>query len=184
MQLTKSCVECGKCVCNNITQRQIDRCSDNPKNILRSQISRAPTKPTPPPDPPKRCGLKMAMAGDIYDPHPRLAPPPPRPNTEAEAKRLMDGQAVKIYIAGKITGDPDYREKFAAAAERLAGAGRAILSPALLPDGMQPEDYMRICMAMVDTADVVCFLPDWTSSEGAKIEMSYANYLGKPVTVL
>lgn len=126
----------------------------------------------------------MKMSRDSYDPRHLAPPPPPRPNTDAEAKRLLDGQAVKIYIAGKITGDPDYREKFAAAAERLAGAGRAILSPALLPGGMQPEDYMRICMAMVDTADVVCFLPDWTSSAGAKIEMSYANYLGKPVTVL
>lgn len=28
--------------------------------------------------------------------------------------------SLKIYISGKITGDPDYREKFTAAADKLA----------------------------------------------------------------
>ena len=40
----------------------------------------------------------------------------------------------KVYIAGKITGDAGYREKFAAAERKLRGEGYIVLSPAVLPD--------------------------------------------------
>ena len=65
--------------------------------------------------------------------------------------------AVKVYIAGKITGDAGYREKFAAAEQKLQGEGFIVLSPAVLPEGMSTADYMRICFAMIDVADKVAF---------------------------
>ena len=68
---------------------------------------------------------------------------------------------MKIYIAGKITGDPGYRDKFAAAEIQLGWQGHTVLNPAELPSGMSREDYMRICFAMIDVADAVVFLPDW-----------------------
>lgn len=34
-----------------------------------------------------------------------------------------------------------------------------VLNPATLPDGLDDVDYMRICMAMVDAADLAVFLP-------------------------
>lgn len=37
---------------------------------------------------------------------------------------------MKIYIAGKITGDPKYRERFREEAERLEGLGHIVLNPA------------------------------------------------------
>lgn len=83
------------------------------------------------------------------------------------------------YIAGKITGDPTYREKFAHAQEVLERRGYVVLNPALLPEGMKPKDYMRICMAMLDTTDVVFFLPGWMDSEGAKLEWQYCEYTRK-----
>ena len=41
---------------------------------------------------------------------------------------------MKVYIAGKITGDPGYREKFRKAAEELGKWGNTALSPAELPE--------------------------------------------------
>ena len=86
---------------------------------------------------------------------------------------------MKVYIAGKITGDPGYREKFAAAEIQLGGQGHTVLNPAELPGGMSREDYMRICFAMIDVADAVVFLPDAAESEGARLEMAYCEYIEK-----
>ena len=86
---------------------------------------------------------------------------------------------IKVYIAGKITGDPNYREKFAEAAEKIKDAGNIPLNPAELPAGMTAADYMRICFAMIDICDWVCFLPDWEASPGARLEMEYCRYIDK-----
>lgn len=37
---------------------------------------------------------------------------------------------MKIYIAGKITGDPDYRAKFADAQRQIEAQGHIVLNPA------------------------------------------------------
>lgn len=87
----------------------------------------------------------------------------------------------KIYIAGKITGDPDYKAKFEAAAKDYEAKGYVVLNPALLPVGMQKADYMRVCFAMIDTADVVAFLPGYRLSVGAQLELQYCFYIDKAV---
>lgn len=86
----------------------------------------------------------------------------------------------KIYIAGKITGDPDYKAKFDSAAKKYSDKGYVVLSPAAMPEGMSRADYMRICLAMIDTADVVAFLAGFRESSGAMIEYDYCNYTDKP----
>lgn len=86
---------------------------------------------------------------------------------------------MKIYIAGKITGDPDYRAKFADAQRQIEAQGHIVLNPATLPEGMEPKDYMRICFAMIDVADAVVFLPDAAESAGARLEMTYCEYIEK-----
>ena len=89
---------------------------------------------------------------------------------------------MKIYIAGKITGDPNYKEKFAAAAKKFANT--VVMLPSVLPANMQPSDYMRICFAMIDSADKVAFLPDWRDSPGALLEHEYCRYIGKSIIYL
>lgn len=64
---------------------------------------------------------------------------------------------------------------------RIRKLYEVVLNPAVLPAGMAPADYMRICFAMIDTADAVMFIPDWEQSEGAKLEHQYCKYIGKPV---
>lgn len=86
---------------------------------------------------------------------------------------------MKVYIAGKITGDPGYRDKFAAAEIQLGWQGHIVLNPADLPEGMGTADYMRICFAMIGVADLCIFLPDWEESRGARLERAYCEYIGK-----
>lgn len=86
----------------------------------------------------------------------------------------------KVYIAGKITGDPNYREKFQRAENHFQAKGDIVLNPASLPEGMSRADYMRICFAMMETADLVAFLPDYQDSLGARLEKAWCEYVGKP----
>lgn len=85
---------------------------------------------------------------------------------------------MKVYIAGKITGDQGYQAKFRRAAG-LRMCGNIVLNPAELPEGMTAADYMRICFAMIDAADRVIFLPDAEDSAGARLERAYCEYIGK-----
>ena len=91
---------------------------------------------------------------------------------------------MKVYIAGKITGDSSYREKFQQAQRELNAEGFIVMNPAELPEGMQPCDYMRICFAMMDCADVVAFLPDYSQSRGARLEFDWCQYTGKQTICL
>ena len=91
---------------------------------------------------------------------------------------------MKVYIAGKITGDSAYREKFQQAQRDLEGEGFIVLNPAGLPEGMLSSDYMRICFAMMECADVVAFLPDYRQSRGARLEFDWCQYTGKQTMFL
>ena len=90
----------------------------------------------------------------------------------------------KVYIAGKISGDPGYRQKFGRAAAMLTEKGCAVLNPAVLPDGITGGEAMRICLDMIDAADIVVLLPDWKESKGAQLEYQYCCYAGKPALPL
>lgn len=93
----------------------------------------------------------------------------------------MSERQTRVYIAGKITGDPLYRQKFAEAERMLKALGYIVLNPALHPDGMEPQDYMHVDLAMIDVADAVYFLWDWPDSEGARLELAYAGYFKKQI---
>lgn len=86
---------------------------------------------------------------------------------------------MKVYIAGKITGDPGYHYHFHKAEAALYKRGDIPINPAELPEGMTPADYMRICLAMIDVADSVVFLPSAKDSAGARLERAYCEYIGK-----
>ena len=86
----------------------------------------------------------------------------------------------KIYIAGKITGDPNYKDKFAnMESELLKMPGTVVINPAKLPHGLTPADYARICFAMIDSSNLVIFMSDYKESQGALLEMQYCRYIGK-----
>lgn len=87
----------------------------------------------------------------------------------------------KIYIAGPVTGDPEYRDKFNAAECYLIVKGWRVLNPAVLPETLDPADYLPICMAMLNQADAVVVLQGFAKSAGAKIEFLYSEYQNKEV---
>lgn len=91
---------------------------------------------------------------------------------------------MKVYISGKITGDPDYRTKFEKAEEELKKRGHIVLNPAVLPDGLTREEYMCIDLAMLGVADAVALLPDHGDSSGATVEKALAEYCGKRIKLL
>ena len=39
--------------------------------------------------------------------------------------------------------------------KKLAAAGHIVLNPATAPEGLRPVDYMRLCFAMMEAADVI-----------------------------
>ena len=85
-----------------------------------------------------------------------------------------------VYIAGPITGVKNYWEAFEKAEDELVAIECIPLTPTRLPQGMTKAQYMRICFAMIDSADAVYFLPGWVDSEGARLEQKYCDYIGKP----
>lgn len=93
----------------------------------------------------------------------------------------MDQKKV-VYIAGPVTGVERYWEPFEKAREAIEALGFIALTPTWQPQGMSNEQYMRICLAMLDSADGVFFLPNWSKSKGATLERVYCQYVQKPYT--
>lgn len=84
----------------------------------------------------------------------------------------------KVYIAGPMTGLPDFnRPAFFAAAAELSANGDTPLNPAILPNGLSRADYMAICIAMLQRADSILLLKGWRKSAGACAELALAESL-------
>lgn len=92
----------------------------------------------------------------------------------------MEEKKQVVFISGPVTGVEKYWEPFERAEDDLEGLGYIPLSPARLPGGMSEAAYMRICLAMIDSADAVLFLPGSMDSLGAKCELEYCKKTGKP----
>lgn len=81
---------------------------------------------------------------------------------------------MKIYIAGKITGNPDYKKQFDEAEKALREEGHIVMNPAILPLGFEHHEYMQICYSMIAVCEAVVFLHNWSDSVGANMEQDYA----------
>jgi hypothetical protein len=85
----------------------------------------------------------------------------------------------KIYITGKIAGDPNYKEKFERAQRELEAEGYIVLNPALLPTELSNGDFAKIAFAMMDVADAIGFIDDSLESPGAMLELEFCRYMQK-----
>lgn len=87
-----------------------------------------------------------------------------------------------VYIAGKMRGlKGNGKQQFDAAARRLESMGFIVLNPSVLPSGLPDEKYMPICLSMLEAADCIYMLDNWSSSRGAIAELGYARCQGKRV---
>lgn len=85
-----------------------------------------------------------------------------------------------VFISGPMTGIPDYnRAQFNQAEQTLTTQGHIVLNPAWHPDGLTHDQYLHMCYAEIDVADVVVQLPGWSRSKGASREFYYAQATGK-----
>ena len=89
----------------------------------------------------------------------------------------------RIYLAGKITGDPNYKQKFDEGVARLKDFGfkaEEIVNPVeLCQDGWSWLRCMIHDLCKMAGCGWVAFLPDWKDSKGACIEYFFAQLLGK-----
>lgn len=80
----------------------------------------------------------------------------------------------KIYLAGKVTGDPRYKEKFEAGVKYLEELGwkrENIVNPAReVPEGTPWLKAMWKCLGLLRRCGWVALLPDWKESWGARME--------------
>lgn len=98
---------------------------------------------------------------------------------------------MKVYIAGPMTGLPEFNyPAFNAAEGRLLVAGHYVLNP-VRSEGHnttgRPQTwdwYMRHALRMVTEADGVALLPGWSRSKGARLERQVADSLGLDVRML
>lgn len=112
-----------------------------------------------------------------------------------------DGSAVKIYIAGPMTGVKDFNfPLFFETEKKLEELGYEVINPAhndgktleeALANSGSPEKprnswnyYMRRDLPHVLVVDAICVLPDWQKSKGALLEVHVAESLGLPIYVL
>ena len=86
---------------------------------------------------------------------------------------------LKVFLSGPISSRMEtYKAEFDDAARIVSEAGHLPLNPATLPIGMENRDYMRICLAMLDSADLLLQLPGWGKSAGAIAERTLAMKIG------
>lgn len=92
---------------------------------------------------------------------------------------------MKIYISGGITGVQDYMVKFAEVEEFLTAEGYEVINPAKvnanLPASTRYEEYMKMCMVMIDMCEAVFLIDGWEESRGARFEKMYADIMGKVI---
>jgi hypothetical protein len=96
---------------------------------------------------------------------------------------------MRIYIAGPMTGIPEYNyPAFMAATEQLEALGHVALNPAnhdISGEIKSWQYYMRHGLRLLLDADAIAVLPGWEGSRGASLEVKVAQALEmevKPIT--
>ena len=87
---------------------------------------------------------------------------------------------MKVYIAGSITNNPNYKEQFAAAEEKLLVAGHAVINP-VKNVGFDYKDYIDMGLCELMRCDAIYLLNNWEESPGARLEFWYAVTVGVQV---
>lgn len=95
---------------------------------------------------------------------------------------------MRVYISGAITGTDSYQETFNEAelsVNAKLGHNIKIINPARvlaeLPE-IEYEEYMKICLCLLDMCDMIYMIDGWQQSKGANREYGYA--LAKDMTII
>lgn len=92
---------------------------------------------------------------------------------------------MKIYITGKVTGEPmaECTMKFGAAQKELEALGYEAINPLAVVNNWQAtwQEAMKLCIKALMDADAIYVLPCADRSQGAACELSLAADLGIPM---
>lgn len=92
---------------------------------------------------------------------------------------------MRIYISGPITGTTDYKERFAAAEEKLKANGYEVVNPARvtesLPESLTWDECMLMCVTALQLCDSIYMLKGWRDSMGAKMEHKIMHDCGRKI---
>lgn len=106
-----------------------------------------------------------------------------------------EGPIYSIYLSGKISGDPNYLEKFAVVTKvlRTAYPAARIFNPAWefleiskkLKESVSEEAGHEIlvdaCLKIMEHYEAIAIMPDWSDSAGAITELKAAMKRGMKI---
>ena len=99
----------------------------------------------------------------------------------------LDIMKEKVFISGRITGDPFYFRKFRKAYLELRDHYDDVVVPCLLKFFKIPLEWcpwwlcMVVCLWHLLGCSTVYMLSDWTESRGARIENRVARFFHKTI---
>ncbi|WP_329602547.1 DUF4406 domain-containing protein [Pseudomonas putida] len=94
---------------------------------------------------------------------------------------LTEDRANRVYIAGPMTGLPEFNfPAFHAMAATMRAEGWHVENPAEHGhvDGAEWADYLRFDIARLSTCEAMMLLPGWSRSRGARLEVHIAKEIG------
>ncbi len=98
----------------------------------------------------------------------------------------MELKQLKIYIAGKMNGIPEFNEPmFRRAQEMIEKQGNIGINPHVINQGLDHSTQKSLCMKNdireLIECDAIMMLDGWRESKGAKLEFEISQYLGLEV---
>jgi len=87
---------------------------------------------------------------------------------------------MKIYIAGSITNNPDYKLQFAIAEMELQKQGNAVVNP-VKNIGFEYKDYIDMGICELMHCEAIYLLKGYENSKGALLEKHYAETVGMKI---
>lgn len=94
--------------------------------------------------------------------------------TLKDFRRYLPSFRKGCYIAGPITGVPDYKKKFIDAEKFLGKYEIPAWNPGYHPEGFPYDSYFPVCFAMMRNCECMLMLDGWQNSVGAIRELDYA----------
>lgn len=105
--------------------------------------------------------------------------------TESEPVRLAGHRAGRVYLAGPMTGLPEFNfPAFNAEAAILRAQALTVINPAEhgIVEGAEWADYLRHDIAGLASCERIHLLRGWENSKGARLEVYIAQQLGMVIT--